>query len=88
MKIVKELILREIAGDVILVPVGSTVLENNGLFVMNSVSADIWKLLSQGMQPEQIVQAMTEMYDAPEEQIRTDTMAFLDYLIQREIVEP
>lgn len=88
MKIVKELILREIAGDVILVPVGNTVLENNGLFVMNSVSADIWKLLSDGLQLEQIITAMMELYDVPEDVIRADTEKFLDYLIQRGIVEP
>lgn len=88
MKIVKELILREVAGDTILVPVGSTVLDNNGLFVMNSVSADIWKLLSQGKQPEEVIAAMTEMYDAPPEVIRADTLEFVDYLISRGIAEP
>lgn len=88
MKIVKELILREVAGDTILVPVGSTVLDNNGLFVLNSVSADIWKLLSQGKQPEEVIAAMTEMYDAPPEVIRADTLEFVDYLIGRGIAEP
>lgn len=88
MKIVKELILREVAGDTILVPVGSTVLDNNGLFVLNSVSADIWKLLSQGKQPEEVIAAMTEMYDAPPEVIRADTLEFVDYLISRGIAEP
>jgi hypothetical protein len=34
MRIKKELIMREIDGDVILVPVGQTILENNGLFLL------------------------------------------------------
>ena len=37
MKIKKELIKRTIAGDTILVPVGKTVYESNGLFVLNGV---------------------------------------------------
>ena len=45
MKIKKELIKREIAGDTILVPVGQTVYDANGLFVMNELAAFIWDLL-------------------------------------------
>ena len=37
MKIKKELIKREIAGDTILVPVGKTVYDANGLFVLNEL---------------------------------------------------
>lgn len=45
MEIKKELIKREIAGDCILVPVGKTVYENNGLFVLNELAAYIWDIL-------------------------------------------
>lgn len=88
MKIIKELIMREIAGDVILVPVGKTVLDNNGLFVLNEVSADIWKLINAGKDPEEIISAMTEMYDAEPEVIRADTIAFIEDLIARGILAP
>lgn len=80
MKVLKELIMREIAGDVILVPVGKTVLENNGLFALNEVSADIWKLITAGKEPEEIIEALTDMYDAPPDEIRADTLDFLDKL--------
>ena len=43
MIIKKELIKREIAGDTILVPVGKTVLDANGLFVMNELGSFIWQ---------------------------------------------
>ena len=88
MKILKELILREIAGDVILVPVGQTVLENNGLFALNEVGADIWKLLTAGKEPEDIVTALAEIYDAPVEMIRADTQEFLNKLIVMGILAP
>ena len=42
MIIKKELIKREIAGDTILVPVGKTVFDANGLFVLNEIGAFIW----------------------------------------------
>lgn len=87
MKILKELVMREIAGDVILVPVGKTVFENNGLFVMNEVSADIWKLINEGKDQEEIVSAMARMYDAEPEMIRADTEAFLNKLVNMGILE-
>lgn len=45
MELKKELVLRDIAGDFVLIPTGTTVLENNGLFTINEVAARIWELL-------------------------------------------
>ena len=45
MKIKKELVKRDIAGDIVLVPVGKTVYEANGLFVLNEVGAFLWDRL-------------------------------------------
>lgn len=87
MRIKKELIMRDIAGDIILVPVGKSVLEHNGLFVLNEVSGEIWKLLTEGREPEQIVSALAEDYDAPEETIRADVEEFLAELVKRDILE-
>ena len=39
MELKKELVLRDIAGDFVLIPTGTTVLENNGLFTINEVAA-------------------------------------------------
>ena len=87
MRVIKQLIKREIAGDVILVPVGRTVLENNGLFILNEVSADIWDMLNQGKDFEQIVQTLAETYDADPETIRADTEEFLANLEKMGILE-
>ena len=87
MKIKKQLIKREIAGDVILVPVGQTVLDNNGLFVLNEVGADIWDMLCEGRTEEQIVAALADMYDADVETIRADTLELLQNLERMGIIE-
>ena len=47
MRINKEFVLREIAGDYILVPVGDTALEFNGLITLNEVGAFLWGKLQQ-----------------------------------------
>ena len=45
MKIKREFVLREIAGDILLVPVGKTALDLNGMLTLNEVGAEIWKML-------------------------------------------
>lgn len=87
MRFKKELIMREIAGDIILVPVGKTVIENNGLFLLNEVSGDIWKRISQGKSKEQIIAEMIELYDADPDEIRADTEEFLATLVAKDILE-
>ena len=45
MKVLKEFVLREIAGDYVIIPTGKTVLTFNGLITVNEVGADLWKML-------------------------------------------
>ena len=47
MKVDKEFILREIAGDYIIIPTGKTVLDFNGLITVNEVGVDLWKMLQE-----------------------------------------
>ena len=86
MKIRKELIRREIAGDVILVPVGGTVLENNGLFALNELGAFLWDRLESAEDEESLVQAVLSEYEVDEETARADTAAFLQKLREMEIL--
>ena len=86
MKIRKELIRREIAGDVILVPVGGTVLENNGLFALNELGAFLWDRLESAEDEAALVQAVLAEYEVDEEPARTDVAAFLQKLRDMEIL--
>lgn len=80
MEIKKELIKREIAGDCILVPVGKTVYENNGLFVMNELAAYIWDILPDVSTEEEIVDAVVGEYDVDRENAVRDAAEFLEKL--------
>lgn len=86
MKIRKELIRREIAGDVILVPVGGTVLENNGLFALNELGAFLWDRLESAEDEAALVQAVLSEYEVDEDTARADTAAFLQKLREMEIL--
>lgn len=86
MIIKKELIKREIAGDTILVPVGKTVYDSNGLFVLNELGAFIWDMLPRVESPGEICKAVLEEYDVAEEEAARDIDEFLNKLKQMEII--
>lgn len=80
MKIKKELIKREIAGEAILVPVGKTVYDSKGLFVLNELGNFIWDLLPNVETSAEIVKHILEEYDTTEEEALNDTEEFLENL--------
>ena len=86
MIIKKELIKREIAGDTILVPVGKTVFESNGLFVLNELGAFIWDLLPQVDTEEEICSAILAEYEVSAEEAQQDVAEFLAKLKEMQII--
>ncbi len=86
MEIKKELIKREIAGDTILVPVGKTVLDSNGLFVLNELGAYLWDRLPDAKDADTLLAAVLEEYKVSAEEAAQDIAAFLERLRQLEII--
>ena len=86
MIIKKELIKRDIAGDTVLVPVGKTVFDSNGLFVLNELGAFIWDLLPKAENAEQICAAILEEYDVTPEVAAQDVAEFLQKLEEMNIL--
>lgn len=80
MKIDKEFVLREIAGDYIIIPTGKTVLKFNGLITVNEVGVSIWKMLQEEVTLEDLVQGILSEYDVDEIVAREDIQEFLDKL--------
>lgn len=77
MQIKKELIKRTIAGDTVLVPVGSAVYDANGLFVLNELGGFLWELLPQAEDMDALVSAVLAEYEVEEATARQDIARFL-----------
>ena len=80
MRIEKEFVLREIAGDYIIIPTGKTVLEFNGLITVNEVGVTLWNMLQEEVTVDQLVQGVLAEYDVEEDVAREDIQEFLDTL--------
>lgn len=68
------------AGDTILVPVGKTVYDSNGLFILNELGSFLWDRLEQAETAADLVQEVLAEYEVSEEEARSDIMEFLNNL--------
>ena len=75
MNVKLDFVLREIAGETLLVPAGKTALDLNGMLTLNETGAALWRMLLQ------------EFEGAPAEQVRADVEEFLARLRELGIVE-
>ncbi len=86
MRIEKEFILREIVGDYVIIPTGSTILEFNGLITVNEVGVTLWNLLQKEVTMEELVEAVVAEYEVEEAVAKEDIQKFLDTLTKNGIL--
>lgn len=86
MKIKKELIKRNIAGDVILVPVGSASLDIKGLITLNEAAEVIWDALPEADSVADLVKVITDVYDVDAATAEQDVSALLEKLRELDII--
>ncbi|HIX49253.1 MAG TPA: PqqD family protein [Candidatus Mediterraneibacter caccavium] len=78
MKISENYILREIAGEYIVVPTGSAAMDFKGLITLNDTGVFLWKLLQEDDQTkESLLDALCEEYEAVREEAKADIEEFL-----------
>lgn len=87
MNVKKELILREIMGENVLVPNGKTVFENNGLFMLTETAAFIWKILPDVKNEDEILKVVLSEYEIGEEEAKKDIDEFLARLRELKIID-
>ena len=87
MQIKRELLKREIGGESLLIPVGKTVYDANGLFLLTEVGAFIWDILPEVETEEEILERILAEYEIDENTARADIRGFMDKLREMDIVE-
>lgn len=87
MKISEDYIVREIAGEYVVVPTGPAAVRFNGLITINEVGAFLWRRLQAGADEAQLLQAVLEEYEVEKSAAQADLAKFLQTLRQNHILE-
>lgn len=80
MKTNPEFIARDIAGELVLVPVGTAAKNYGGLVTCNEVGAFIWKKLEGGMTMDELVSAILDEFEIDETTAKSDAEEFIEKL--------
>ncbi len=78
MKIKEGFVLREVAGDIVVIPSGDT-LDLNMMITLNETGRFLWTRLEKGAEKEDLVQALTQEYEVS----REDAMAHIDLFVAK-----
>lgn len=80
MKTNPEFIARDIAGELVLVPVGSAAKACKGLVTCNEVGAFIWKTLENEMNLDELTAAILTEFEIDEATAKSDAAEFTEKL--------
>lgn len=75
-----DFLLRDVAGTLVIVPVGAAVSAFPGMITVNSTGAYLWELLKEEQTEQSLVQALTDRYAVDEATAGADVAAFLKKL--------
>lgn len=78
--------LRTVAGCSVVVAVGMSTMDFNGMINLNDTGAFLWKKLEGGASEDELVLAMLSEYDVNEETAKRDISAFLAKLKEADLL--
>ena len=86
MKIKNEYIMRNIAGDDVLVPIGKTVNDFNGLIILNEMAKFIWEKMIEVDNEEELLNCILDEYEVEKDVAKADLDEFLNILRENNII--
>lgn len=86
MEIKKEVVMRRVAGEAMLIPVGGAVEEYNGIFSLSESAMFLFEGIKKGLSEDELVASLLEEYDTDEATARADCAEFLDSLREYGII--
>ena len=87
MKIKNGFVVREIAGQSVVVALGEASKSFNGIIKLNETGCFIWNILAQGAEKNDVVAKLLDEYDVDEETASRDVDAFINSLKENNILE-
>lgn len=87
LKVSKDIILRDVGADSILVPVGNALKEHNGLFMLTESAKFLWGQLPECDSVQELAQRLFDEYEVTKEQALADTQEFIDKLVEFDIID-
>lgn len=86
MKIKESFLLKEVAGEFIVVPVGESLVDFSAMIVLNETAVFLWKALSEDAEQEELVNAVVLEFDIDKDTAEHDVAEFIEALKKNNMV--
>ena len=87
MKIKNGFVIREIAGECVVVALGEASQIFNGIIKLNETGRIIWEMLSKGSEKEEVISAILQEYEIDRSTVEADFDRFVETLKGANILE-
>lgn len=81
-----DLVYRKVADESLLVPIRGKLADMQRVFALNPVAALVWESLDGDTSISTIVQRITEKFNVDSETAENDAVAFLEELIDQDLI--
>ena len=87
MKINENFVLREVAGNWVVIPIGEKSVDFNGMMNLNETGVLLWRELEKGADKEALVAAITGEYEVSAKEAAEDIDEFIAVLEKAGCIE-
>lgn len=87
MKLKEGFVLRDVAGESIVVPIAERVVDFNGLMTLNATARVLWEQLQTEQTEADLAAALTERFEVTDETARADVAAFVALLAEKGLLD-
>lgn len=87
MQIKEGYVMREVAGQAMVIAVGEASKTFHGIINLNSTGKQIWEGVEKGMSPEEIAKKLTEDYEVGYEKALKDTNAMIAKMSEAGVIQ-
>ena len=87
MKLKADFVLRQVADTWVVMALGQTSVDFNGMLTLNESGAMLWKCLQDGGDRQALIDALTSTYDVSSEEAGADVDAFIENLVKTGCLE-
>ena len=84
----REVVARQIEGELVIVPIRSGVGDLNSLYTLNQVGSVLWDFMNEGHTIAEMVSRVCDEFEVTSSQAQSDIRNFLDALLEEKLVQP
>ncbi len=87
MKIKDGFMVREVSGEILVVPVGAQSIDFKSVIRLNETGAFLWNKLTEDVNEDELLDALLQEYDVDKDTASGDIRRFVEKLLDAGIIE-